>query len=85
MTNWLQEVNIRPILNNEDTSLLDKALYMRSIFKYVYRLPAGAREALDWIVGDLVIAGEQDDVEFFDDGLEDLYDWADQYLIWLGI
>ena len=83
---WKHEINIRPILNNDETSLAEKAKLMKEILlisPFIDKITD--KNYLHVVTSMFETAGISDDVEEFDDGLKMLYDWADRNKIWLGI
>lgn len=84
--NWKRTLDIKPILYNEETSLAEKAVLMKAallVSPFIDSLRE--KNLLIFITGIFDTAGEGDDVEMFDEGLEYLYDWADSEKVWLGI
>lgn len=81
--NWTTTVDVHATLKAYDDhhSLTRTANEITSLFKNkgMYH---GKLEGILLIMKD---ASELDDVEAFDDALEDLYTWADANKIWLGM
>jgi len=84
---WKVSVPIKDILKS-DYSLSDKAQRIKSEFdrKIGKSIEKGVYDLLILdLLDELKDAGEDNDVEWFDEVLEAIYDWADMSDVWLGI
>ena len=81
---WRYSINVKQYLRQEDPVSLVAANVQREL----QRLP-GTLRAQSWAFDDIITgfeeAGEENDVELFDNALADLYDWADEHRVWLGL
>lgn len=83
MAGWDYSVNIKQFLN-PDKSVIEVATAVTQELK---RLPPGLVNSIEFmeIMDVFEEAVELNDVEVFDAGLSDLYDWADEKRVWLGL
>lgn len=80
---WKHSVDIKKILYDDNLSLKEKAAGISTILQSVPITPV--HPFLKMGLEIINEAGELDDVELFDDGLVYIYDWADEFKVWLGI
>ena len=79
---WIHKKDIKQYLNQYD----DKGLpFVVANIVEELRILAGKDSQLAMILVELQNSANDDNIESFDNILEDLYIWADKNLVWLGI
>lgn len=83
---WKMSVNIKPLIGDDVSEEgakragkgISDLLSRRLLVRDHYATDQTLRNIIDGL-------GEVEDVDEFNDVLEDLYDWADENRVWLGI
>jgi hypothetical protein len=78
---WKYSKNIHQFLNPDTKfTLSQRAEKIKEELKEF-----DSKQNIKYILEDLLLAGKEEDVNYFDEALDDLYDWADENLVGLGI
>ena len=82
---WSHSINIKQFLKEgEQVSSI-----VTNVKRELDRLPESLRLSDTWAWDEIIEgfdeAAEEENVELFDDALSNLYDWADENRVWLGV
>ena len=88
--NWLHKIDIKQFMYDEngDSNPLSQCgpLIIQEIKTLIPVLtPKEVVFLEDNVFYPMNEAIEENDIEYFDDALNDLYDWADEKKVWLGL